>query len=547
MHRRSRRAAAAAVLLGAALSMVFPRPALAALEYPIGAHTVVLSVGAGTAKPWLYSYEGNSSRLVNPTITYELPPELKVVSTKDRCTTAGDGTRVTCLGVTINSGYSPVNSTSALEVATTPGAHVGDTVVIKATLRADNLAAPSTADAPIELAEAVNLAAKVADTDLTPRVGEDFTLPVDVVNTGDTTVHTPILSFLRLGGGSYRSHLLVDSAPVKFGNCRYDERGLPLSCRFDQDLAPGTEYTARIPLKARADAPLNAPGAIIEVWSAVNGQTPEPAGTPGTAAPLKLEPVATAAARTGQQDHDPSNNAAQFHLAVGGQTGNDVVPVVTSPVRGKAGAVVTATVGFRNAAPYSIMLAYADMLGVYFTASPGTTVTAVPGECDATPGHEGRYWCGVGRRGSPGAGNDSDQLIWIHPGEEKTFDFKLRVDRVVPDAKAPVQIHAYHYEGDFSVDEPLPFPDESDVTNNATVLVLNPSSTSSPTSSPSPSPSPSPTTTPVADGGAGGGAGGGLPVTGPTAGLLGGLAALLVVAGVAVVVVARRRRTRFIA
>ncbi|GAA2533897.1 hypothetical protein [Winogradskya humida] len=502
---------------------------------------MVLSVGAGTAKPWLYTYDGNSYRLVNPTMTYELPPELKVVSTKDRCTTAEDGTRVTCRGVNVNSRSSPVNSYSELEVATTPGAHAGDTVVIKATLRADNLAAPSSADAPIELAEAVNLAAKVADTDLNPRVGEDFTLPVDLVNVGDTTVHTAVLSFMRLGGGRYRSHLLVDSAPVKFENCWYDERGLPISCLFDQDLAPGTEYTATVPLKARADAPLNAPGAIIEVWSAVNGQTPERVGTPGTAAPLKLEPVASAAGRTGQQDYNSLNNTAQFHLAVGGQSGNDVVPVVTSPVRGRAGAVVTATAGFRNAAPYSIMLAYADMLGVYFTTPPGTTVTEVPGDCYRTPGHAGRYWCGAGWRGSPGAGNDSDQLIRIAPGEQQTFDFKLRIDKVVPDAEAPVQIHAYHYEGDFSVDEPLPLRDESDVTNNATVLLLNPSSPSSPSSSPSPTPTT--TTTPVADGGAGGG----LPVTGPTAGLLGGLAALLVVAGVAVVVVARRRRTRFIA
>jgi LPXTG-motif cell wall-anchored protein len=74
------------------------------------------------------------------------------------------------------------------------------------------------------------------------------------------------------------------------------------------------------------------------------------------------------------------------------------------------------------------------------------------------------------------------------------------------------------------------------------VVPTGPSPTASPTASPSASTTAAPATTEPSDG-----SGGGLPVTGSRTTAVAGLGALLPAAGAAGFLVARRRRTRFIA
>jgi LPXTG-motif cell wall-anchored protein len=172
-------------------------------------------------------------------------------------------------------------------------------------------------------------------------------------------------------------------------------------------------------------------------------------------------------------------------------------------VTGAAGDVVTATVGVRNSGPATLDFGRAGSPAATIRVNipQGTTVVSAPQSCVRDGDENWAYYC--------------DGSYLLVAGDSETYDFRLRIDRVVADASGRVVVN-----------EPCEcdrFADDLDLSNNKSAIVVNASG--------------------VCDGG---GAGGGLPVTGPM-GAVGAAGLALLIAGGAGILVARRRRTSFVA
>ncbi|MFE7424143.1 MULTISPECIES: hypothetical protein [unclassified Streptomyces] len=139
-------------------------------------------------------------------------------------------------------------------------------------------------------------------------------------------------------------------------------------------------------------------------------------------------------------------------------------------VAGVAGETVTAELGFRNNGPAWLgNLGSGDPVAlVDFTVPEGVTVTSAPEECIARtldgngslPGRTGapRYVC--------------DLPYWTLPDTTHAFPFKLRIDRVVPDATGQVVLRPSFGS--------TPFPFDPDAGNNTARLVVNATSDATP-------------------------------------------------------------------
>ena len=168
--------------------------------------------------------------------------------------------------------------------------------------------------------------------------------------------------------------------------------------------------------------------------------------------------------------------------------------------------MVTAEVGVRNDGPATLDSGRSgeSIAWIKVGVPAGATVVSVPEGCD----EDGSiYNCFSG--------------TLLPVSESQTFEFGLRIDRVVADAGGRVVVN-----------EPCEcsqFAKDLDMSNNTSAIVLNGTGAGGPD----------------AGDGAGGGEGGGLPVTGPVGTAVAG--AGLLVAGGAGVLMVRRRRTRFVA
>jgi hypothetical protein len=226
-----------------------------------------------------------------------------------------------------------------------------------------------------------------------------------------------------------------------------------------------------------------------------NGQT---LGAPGSGGVLRLQGTTAAAER--QADTDPGNNWSTVEVRATGTNGADLV-AIGDRLTGAVGDEVTAEVGVRNAGPATIDFNRSgeSISHVAVTLPAGTMLLAAPEACSNDQGS--RYLCS----GS----------AFLPVGGTETYEFKLRITRVVPHAKGAVVVNGPCDCSQFTKD--------TNKTNNKTAIVLNPTGT-----------------------GSGGGAGGGLPVTGPPAGAAGGAGLILLIGG-AGMLTARRRRIRFVA
>ncbi|WP_213455178.1 LPXTG cell wall anchor domain-containing protein [Rhizomonospora bruguierae] len=239
-------------------------------------------------------------------------------------------------------------------------------------------------------------------------------------------------------------------------------------------------------------------------------------GKPGTDGPLVLAKQSAAKARSLQADVNPMNNWSKVTVKVTGKNGADLA-AIGDALTGKAGEVVTATIGVRNNGPASLDFGRSDSVitKIDVTVPPGTTAVAVPEDCMPLEGDQGD-WRHAGKPGAevyrcyPGT--------YIAVGEEQTVRIGFRIDKVLPNATGEVTINAKcECEG---------FTADTNPANDTAKLVVNA----------------------VPGGGDGGQGGGGtLPLTGSSTALIAGIGGLLLAAGAAGIIITRRRRTRFIA
>ena len=234
---------------------------------------------------------------------------------------------------------------------------------------------------------------------------------------------------------------------------------------------------------------------------------------------------ATSAARVPQTDLDQMNN---FTIGTVRVTGDNHADLATKAVTasGKKGDVVTVAPGFSNLGPAVLEYLGQGTPGIQLEDLPvrvsipaDTTVVEAPFDCvPFTPEKEWDPW--NAGWGEPGAKEYACQVLETPSDKdfESLYEFGLRIDKVVPDATG---VFTTALTGD---------PNKS---NDTAKIVINPTST---------------------DGGNGGGGGGdddgdggSLPITGQSTGLIAGLGALLLAAGVGGYLVAKRRRTRFVA
>lgn len=365
----------------------------------------------------------------------------------------------------------------------------------------------------VTIAEGVDLQAEPeATVDGDP--GATVGLPGDVVrNSGDNTAHGAVL----LLQSDYRSRYVGD-----FSNCEEVERRA-IICTFDSDLEPGKSYrlSEKLPVKldegARTGSELeNYVGWLTkDDWAQIIDDepgSPLPPSTPGDELRLVELPAARQAA-VPQTDVDQSNNFTIVDIKVGGNNPADLA-AVGGTATGKVGDKVTVTAGFTNLGPATVDAWRLTEPIVTVEIPQGTEAIKVSEECAPYEKNSEEPWYPWDHAGEPGA--DLYGCISAgdpEPGVGGKYPFTLRIDKLTGPTSGKVTTHL---DGDPKAD------------NNEAAIVIKPGN-GNPGS------------------GNGGNGGGSLPITGENTGLIAGIGGLLLAAGAGGYVVARRRRTRFVA
>jgi hypothetical protein len=415
-------------------------------------------------------------------------------------------------------------------------APVGTVGTLTATLSIPGRA-PVVRTAKVRVVEGVDLTVEGQSLDVRPGVA--FDLPLTVSNGSEI-----------VGDGA--AMVFETSRPYEstrqFRNCRYD-RGRLRACSFAERLQPGRTYRAMMPSRLRADT--FAPGeyeadadwmtrdefADLDRFLTAGNYTG--LGRPGSGGVLTLTPVATAA---GQADPQSWGNRQRSILRATGSNDVDLV-AVGAHASGDVGAVVDIRLGVRNEGPATLDT-QSLLTALFYTVNvpAGSTAVTVPESCYPQESTDGTIHIGDDG-GQPGR-----STYWCHfrdtllPGKTGYLALKLRITEKIPRATALVQV------GRNAPGVPNTFKGDASKSNNVSAIVLNDPAR--------PGETPGGGNPPgggngdgAGDDGAGddGGEGGGgpLPITGPRAAQVGGAGILLLLAGAASIVLARRRRTHF--
>ncbi|MEU5530213.1 LPXTG cell wall anchor domain-containing protein [Micromonospora chersina] len=409
-----------------------------------------------------------------------------------------------------------------VNIAPTADAKDGDSGELKVTVSADG-AKSASHTATVKIGEGVDLAGG-PEVSRSAAPGGAFTAPLVLSNAGETSAKGAVVVFDQDYGIRTSKH---------YSNCTYADDWLR-TCRFDDlTVAGGETFAATIPYVLAKDT--YAPGAEYgyHYWMTVSEFDDFAAyldsrdismGEPGTDEALVLTKQATAQAQSFQADPNPENNWSGMEVKVTGKNGVDLA-AIGDELTGKAGDVVTATVGVRNNGPAVLDFGRigSPVTTIDVTVPTGTTAVQVPDNCVPMKGDDAD-WEEPGKPGAKAYRCFPD--IFIGVGEEQTVEIGLRIDKLVPNATGTVTINAKcQCEG---------FQDDTNPANDKAKLVVNAAPGGGAPGTPG-------------DGGQGGGDGGTLPITGANTALIAGVGALLLAAGAAGYVVSRRRRTRFVA
>ncbi|MEH0820646.1 MULTISPECIES: LPXTG cell wall anchor domain-containing protein [unclassified Micromonospora] len=367
------------------------------------------------------------------------------------------------------------------------------------------------ASSTVTVAEGVDLQTK-PEASVSGAPGSRVGMPAVVRNGGETTSQGAALVL----HGDYLSQYVGD-----FSNCRPTDM-MGALCTFDEDLLPGRTYrlSEELPFQLHEDART---GAILrgagvwwtkDDWELVSRDWPQD-GKPGKGSKLHLVEQTGAKSLSPQTDLDQQNNFTDISVRVTGDNPADL-SAKGATGSGKVGDVVRVSPSFTNLGP--ALLEYQD--GPLFRVSvpQGTTAVEVSGDCKPYISDD-KWDPWNGNWGEPGAREYGCMASETPKGMEYPYEFALRIDKVIPGVTSPV---AARLAGD---------PNRK---NDHATIVVNPTDAGG-------------------DGGGGGGDGDGdgdgdtLPITGESTALVAGVGGLLLAAGVGGYVVARRRRTRFVA
>ncbi|MGC4756740.1 LPXTG cell wall anchor domain-containing protein [Micromonospora trifolii] len=348
-------------------------------------------------------------------------------------------------------------------------------------------------------------------TTLSAKPGGKFSVPLVVANAGDTVIN----GFVAVFDLSYSIR-----TKDRFSNCRYADDHL-VSCQFDVDIPVGTGLATALNLELAKDtyAPSNQSGyaqfmttADFEDLTRVRAAVGARAGTPGSGPKLTLAEAPASVRQADQTDVGPAYDYTGWTIKTTGKNGTDLA-AIGATLKGTAGSVVTATVGFRNNGPATLDGTNADYEAATHTAvelPPGTTAVEVPDTCQLRQGTR-TYQCA------------SEMLLVA--GQSYTTKFRLRIDKVIANARGAVQVNA-----PCQCPAGGSFEDDIRPANDRATIVVN-----------------------AAQGGGGhgdgdgGGGGGSLPITGTPTDLIVGIGALLLVTGAGCYLLARRHGGRFVA
>ncbi|TDC33095.1 LPXTG cell wall anchor domain-containing protein [Micromonospora sp. 15K316] len=437
--------------------------------------------------------------------------KLKALSEADDCETPEEG-------VLLCREHSPIYvdetygaSLTELNISATDEAQAGDAGELRISFRVGNLE-KATYTSHLQVGEGVDLATGPdAKFDLKP--GDSFTAPVTVVNAGKTTVDGVI---------AYFDNDYAIRAVDRFSNCLYAGESI-VACEFDEKIPAGEARSVTFDYQLGKDT--YAPGSqygnirfmtpadfedLIEQRARSGAKTAKH----GTGPKLTLTEASAKAARSVQTDTDRSNDFWNMSIDVGGKNGADL-EAIGAELTGKVGAEVTARVGLRNNGPATLDRHRADsqVTFVDVTLPAGTRAVEVPENCAPFKG-DGTKLTDGGKPGAPAY--RCFPGVFAKAGEELTNELRLRIEEIVPGASGTVTINApCECTGGFK--------DDLKPANDTAKILL------------------------TATGGQGGGDGGSLPITGESTALIAGIGALLLAAGVGGYVVARRRKTRFVA
>ncbi|RGC65155.1 hypothetical protein C5N14_29870 [Micromonospora sp. MW-13] len=335
-------------------------------------------------------------------------------------------------------------------------------------------------------------------------------LPGVVRNGSATTVNETILmlqaSWLVTYAGDY-------------SNCA-SLKGLNAVCTFDTQLEANKSYqlSEDFPLILNEDARTGAELPVTldwwtkDDWVRIFRNWPLPGLEPGRGGELRLVEQTGAKAKAQQTDVNRMNN---FTLASINVTGDNPADLAArgATASGKKGEVVTVRPGFTNHGPAALEV-QTEKMPIRITIPKGTTVVDAPRGC--VPYVPGEGWDPRNAEwAEPGAKEYACRAGEIVVGGEAPYEFALRIDKVVADATGTF---AVKLDGD------------PNAQNDSAKIIINP----------------------TGHGGGDGGQGGGddrptLPITGDSIGLITAVGGLLLVAGTAGYLVARRRKTRFVA
>ncbi|WP_117212679.1 hypothetical protein [Allorhizocola rhizosphaerae] len=382
-----------------------------------------------------------------------------------------------------------------------PGAPAGTSGEVKVTVSAKDVSPASTTFA-VTIGEGVDLAAG-PPVELSSTPGADLAPPLQVGNVGDTTAHGAVAVFY----GDY-----AFAVSKQHSNCTYSE-GRLTSCTFTEDLLADKTYVTKepLPLKLRPDT--EAPGSEwLEIaWvtpaefeilkKEIARSNPGWFGTPGTGSRLELVEKASID-RAGQVDLDPTNNWTQITVQVTGDNPADLAAIGGS-ASGAAGTVVPLDLGLKNLGPATIDHGRSGepTSQVNIQLPPGSSLTEMPEGCVALGGNGQPDHSNPGNLAARGIACWPAGYLFI-AGTQATFPVKLRIDEATANATGKVMVVTPYCEDNCD-------PNYNESNNNADIA-LNASVS--------------------------------LPVTGVQVGLLVGTGTLLLVAGIALFVLARRRR-----
>ncbi|WP_319461117.1 LPXTG cell wall anchor domain-containing protein [Micromonospora sp. RTP1Z1] len=384
----------------------------------------------------------------------------------------------------------------------------------------------ATATAGITIAEGVDLVSDET-VEVSGAPGTRVGVPGVVRNVSETTVDGTVLVVQADWLAAYAGN---------FSNCNSDEEGMYAFCTFDTKIEPGKSYqlSEDLPVKLRPETrtgakfPTYLDWWTTDDWNQAFKDWPQNDFKPGDGGELRLveQQPRAAAARVPQTDLDQMNN---FTIATVKVTGNNPADLAAkgATTKGKKGDVVPVRPSFTNLGP--AVLEYQGQgtpgigiedLPVRISIPEGTTVIEAPFDCvPYVPGKEWDPW--NAGWGEPGAKEYACQVTETPKGMNNPYEFGLRIDKVVPNATGSI---ATKLAGDPKAE------------NNTAQIIVNPTGNGNGHGGDG-----------DGDGGQGGGNGGSLPITGSSTGLIAGLGALLLAAGMGGYVMARRRKTRFVA